>query len=178
MVFWPVSSKSCVQNLHGRSVERTVSRRSRHSSFHDQQGRRFSPFESDVISFRKVDPISPLRIPTFLPLFRCPPTILKSLRHPSADFPFINSNFTVPILSLPLFIFVHHVFLSLGFSFYLFIFSFSLLFRFSPRAKSQFNERIKMVNFCRDYGKIILLKHFKACQMSFLCVVESIGCFI
>lgn len=26
------------------------------------QGRRFSPFESDVISFRKVDPISPLRI--------------------------------------------------------------------------------------------------------------------
>lgn len=65
------------------------------------QGRRFSPFESDVISFRKVDPISPLRIPTFLPLFRCPPTILKSLRHPSiADFPFINSNFTVRILSL------------------------------------------------------------------------------
>lgn len=37
MVFWPVSSESCVQNLHGRSVERTVSRRSRHSSFHQHK---------------------------------------------------------------------------------------------------------------------------------------------
>lgn len=114
------------------------------------QGRRFSPFESDVISFRKVDPISPLRIPTFLPLFRCPPTILKSLRHPSiADFPFINSNFTVRILSLLLlFSSTTFPFFSPSFSFYILFLSLSLLY-FVPRAKhqSQFNERGKMIDF-------------------------------
>lgn len=97
------------------------------------QGRRFSPFESDVISFRKVDPISPLRIPTFLPLFRCPPTILKSLRHPSiADFPFINSNFTVRILSLLL------LFSSTTFPFFLSLVFFlhSLFIPFSPLFRS------------------------------------------
>lgn len=107
------------------------------------QGRRFSPFESDVISFRKVDPISPLRIPTFLPLFRCPPTILKSLRHPSiADFPFINSNFTVRILSLLLlFSSTTFPFFSPSFSFYILFLSLSLPY-FVPRAKHQ-----KMIDF-------------------------------
>ena len=105
-------------------------------------------FESDVISFRKVDPISRLVAPpTFLPLFSCHLQSLGSLRDPSANFPFINSNFVGRTLSV---LALSHLLPSLSPSFFL-IFTFfhssrsfvSLLFFFALCATAVSNGRVK-----------------------------------
>lgn len=105
-----IQQELCVQNLHGGSVERTVSRRSRHSSPHKVVvSRRLN--RTSLVFAKSTQFHIPSRL-FFVPLFTCPPAILESLRHPSADFPFINSNF-VRILSLLLFYFQFFLSLSL-----------------------------------------------------------------
>lgn len=75
MVFWPVSSKSCVQDL-------TLDRWKGLSSIVPFIAQSkvvvvLATFESDVISFRKVDPISQV---DFSVPFQVSPTILRFLR--------------------------------------------------------------------------------------------------
>lgn len=75
MVFWPVSSKSCVQDL-------TLDRWKGLSSIVPFIAQSkvvvvLATFESDVISFRKVDPISQV---DFSAPFQVSPTILRFLR--------------------------------------------------------------------------------------------------